>query len=524
MDDLKHNIKHKSDISKAVFGLFLITLFCKFFGFTEKMVIARFFGTDEKADVYFASMGVILSVVYMVKELIHPSLLPVYSASLLKKNLTSASLFRKVLCLVTVVLLGVVITMGLFSGFIAKICVFGFSEEKMALTSNMIRFLSPACLFLGLSMLICTILNSHKKFYKAALPEAGMKLFIVVGLLGLVPFFGLYALPVVLLIGAGIAFCVQLGFVPETRHLMNFNSAPAKAEFNSVLVLMSPLVIGVVFSHASGLVDNMLASTLPTGHLSYLGYSKKLTDAILLLGPVALMTVVFSQLAHLWASDCLDEFKQLFGKALRIILYVGIPAAIIIVALRGPIVQVIFEGGRFDVESTVGTSRALFVYAVGIVTFSLESLIVYTFYAARNTKIPVIAGVSCVVLDIILAIVFLKPFGYLGIAWAFVISRTIKVICLTVILEKRFRFVCSSLSLIFLGKLAIVTLTSTLVLTAINSKASDGSLINKIVFNLMLPVAGFAGTFVIGSYLLGIKELNELVGMVLRRKKNRNIT
>ena len=80
---------------------------------------------------------------------------------------------------------------------------------------------------------------------------------------------------------------------------------------------MGPLVIGVVFSHLSGLVDNMLASTLPTGHLSYLGYSKKLIDAILLIGPVALVTVVYSQLSHLALEPTKDEFKRLFIKAFR---------------------------------------------------------------------------------------------------------------------------------------------------------------------------------------------------------------
>ena len=85
--DLPQDIKNESGIStgknslgRLLFGLSSIAIFTKIFGFGEKLVIAHFFGTGDTADVYFASIGVIFSFVFLVKELVYPSLLPVFAA------------------------------------------------------------------------------------------------------------------------------------------------------------------------------------------------------------------------------------------------------------------------------------------------------------------------------------------------------------------------------------------------------------------------------------------------------------
>ena len=72
-----HNNQYKGDALKAkmplgriVFSLSAIAMFAKIFGFAEKVVIAHFFGTSDTADVYFASMGIVLSIVWLIRELI----------------------------------------------------------------------------------------------------------------------------------------------------------------------------------------------------------------------------------------------------------------------------------------------------------------------------------------------------------------------------------------------------------------------------------------------------------------------
>jgi putative peptidoglycan lipid II flippase len=281
---------------------------------------------------------------------------------------------------------------------------------------------------------------------------------------------------------------------------------------------MGPLVLGVVFSHLSGLVDNMLASTLPTGQLSFLGYSKKLIDAILLVAPVALVTVVYSQLSHLNAEGKPDEFNALFMRTLRLILFISVPIAIMLVMLRKPIIAALFERGKFTEESTLGTSEALFIYGAGFVILSIETLIVYSFYALSNTKTPVRTGILGVLLNVTLAVILVKPFGFAAIAWAFVFSKTVKVIILLLAMNKRLRFSHDHEFIDFTLKIAAISLFSAVCLYLLKDIDTQSTFIPVSVFKFSVPAAGFSLVFALGCWLLKVKELNYLSGIFLRKK------
>ncbi|HPS56015.1 MAG TPA: lipid II flippase MurJ, partial [Sedimentisphaerales bacterium] len=275
---------------------------------------------------------------------------------------------------------------------------------------------------------------------------------------------------------------------------------------------------GVVFSHISGLVDNMLASTLPTGQLSSLGYSKKIIDAILLIGPVALVTVVYSQLSHLSAEGKYDEFRTLFIRSLRLILFLSIPACVVLIMLKQPLVAALFERGRFTHQSTLGTSQVLFIYATGFVTFAIESLVVFGFYALSNTKVPVRVGIFAVLLDIIIAISLIGYFGVSAIAWAYVVSKTIKVLILLLAMDRKFRFSHDYAFINFILKVTASSLVAAICLYIIKGLNQDGSFSQEFIFNLSIPAAGFATIFLLCCSLFKIKEMNLLLAILLHRK------
>ena len=519
---IEKGTRRKTSIGKIAAGLSVIAVLSKVFGFAEKLIVAHFFGTDAHADVYFASMGIILSVVFLVKELIYPSVLPVFAQILKISFSASSDLFRKVFFRLLSVLAVFAVIAVLFSDVITRILVPGFSEDKKLLTSSLLKFLAPGCFFMCLMTFTQSVLNCRKNFLKAAIPEAGFKLFMAAGLIVFVPTMDIYALAVVALIGSILAFIIQFIFIPESKAILAYGVYKANDEFDKILKLMGPLVLGVVFSHISGLVDNMLASTLPTGQLSFLGYSKKLVDAILLVGPVALVTVVYSQLSHLNAEGKPDEFKALFVRTLRLILFISVPTAIMLVMLRGPVIVALFERGKFTEESTLGTSQALFIYGTGLVIFSIETLIVYSFYALSNTKTPVRTGILGVLLNVALAVILVRPFGFSAIAWAFVFSKTVKVIILLLAMDKKIKFFHDHEFIDFILKIVAISLFSAFCLYLLKGIDTGSTFIPAAVFKFSVPAAGFSLVFALGCWLLKIKELNYLTGIVLRKKSLKN--
>ncbi|HUT31191.1 MAG TPA: murein biosynthesis integral membrane protein MurJ [Sedimentisphaerales bacterium] len=505
-------------LGRIVFGLSAIAVLAKVFGFAEKMVVAYFFGAGETTDVYFAAVGMVLSVVFIVKELVYPSLLPVFAASMSESPPASASLFRKVFLSATMFLVVVAAMLTVFPGAVARILVPGFSQSLRETTSGLLRLLAPAALFLGLTMVTYTTLNARRRFMTAALTEAGLKVFVVAGLLALVPSLGIRAVAVVLGIGALSCLLAQLYFIPERRMLFKpAGTADKSRHFAKMLTLMGPLALGVVFSHISGWVDTVLASTLPRGQLSYLGYSKKVIDAILLIVPVALVTVVYSELSHLASAKEHEKFRLLAGKAFRILVYLSVPAACVLIGLREPIVSSLFQRGQFNSASTLGTSRAFAVYAFGLVTLFLEPLFVHTFFALSDTKTPVKYGILCVFLDIGLAILLLRRFEALGIAGAFVISKTIKIVILGAVLHRRVGIF--DLRLIgFSAKLAASSAAVWVVLKLLLAIDNPDSFIYTAAYDLMLPAAGALVTFVVLSHVLRFDEFKAVWSLLRFRR------
>lgn len=515
----KSNYFSAGRLGKIVFGLSAIAVLAKVFGFAEKMVVAYFFGAGETADVYFAAVGMVLSVVFIVKELVYPSLLPVFAASMSDSPAASASLFRKVFISASMFLVVVAAMLAVFPGEVASILVPGFSESLRETTSGLLRLLAPATLFMGLMMVTYTTLNARRRFMTAALTEAGLKVFLVAGLLALVPALGIRAVAVVLGIGAMSCLFAQLCFIPERRMLFRAaGTANDKSRhFGRMLALMGPLALGVIFSHISGWVDTVLASTLPRGQLSYLGYSKKVIDAILLIVPVALVTVVYSELSHLASAKEHEKFRLLARKAFRVLVYLGVPAACVLIGLREPIVRFLFQRGRFDSASTFGTSRAFAVYAFGLVTLFLEPLFVHSFFALSDTKTPVKYGILCVFLDIGLALLLLRRFEALGIAGAFVISKTIKIFILGTVLHRRVGIFDQRL-IAFSAKLAASCAAVWVVVRLLLAIDNPDSFLYTAVCDLMLPAAGALVTFVVLSHVLRFDEFRAVWSLLRFRR------
>lgn len=521
----KNNVKETSvsndsfRLAGIVVSLSTIALLTKVFGFAEKFVIGYFFGTSDTADVYFASTAIILSIIWFVKELMYPTLLPVFADSMSQSKTASGNLFRKAFLSAAGFLVAASLLLLLSPGLLTRILLPGFSESKRIFTSGMLRTLAPAAFFLGLATVTFTTLNAHRRFLKAAIPEALNKLFIVLGLVLLIPVLGIHSLALVMGLGGLACLLAQLYFIPERSFLWkNKKNEGDNDYFKKVLLLMGPVAFGVVFSHISGHVDNLLASTLPSGRLSYLGYSKKLIDAILLIGPVALVTVVYAQLSHLASANEYEKFRTLISKSFRLIIYLSVPVACLLTGLREPIIRFLFQRGQFTADSTFGTSQAFMIYAIGLTTFSLETLFVYSFFAVKDTKTPVLYGVLCVLLDILLAIVLLRPLGYLGIAGAFVISKTIKILALGTVLSKRHTGIFDLQIIPFSIKLAATTCMVWISLKILlNINNSDSSL-DTLIFDLILPGGGALLAFIGCSYFLRIEEFKAMLSLLKYRK------
>jgi len=508
-------------VGTTAIALASVAVLAKAMGFGEKVVIAHYFGTTATADTYFAATGILFSAVFLARELIYPTLLPTLSKAMTLSpgvfNDLFARMFRWTILLVVLAAAAWAILMPQIASLLAP----GFPDHQRAELARLLRWLLPAGTLMALIAVTYTTLNAKGRLVVASLAEAASKAALLVSAALLIPLSGLGAIPIAVLIGAVACLGIHLA-VLRPSGIVRLRLSPASGKLlGRTAALMAPIVIGVVFSHISDVVDNLLASCLPAGRLSCLNYAKKITDAILLAGPTALAVVLYARASRLASLSRHGELTELVGKGLRLLLFLGVPIACLMIELRATIVRTLFEHGSFDPVSTAGVAGALLVYGLGLPALSIEGLCTYAFYSMSDTRTPVTAGVLCVLLDIALAVLLARSMGYLGIITALVIAKTVKVVALLVLLHRKLnRRLVSRQWVVFVIKLALASAVMWLVVRFVGRQvlAAGISTIIPLIGSCIVAAIVYVGT----SYLLGMKEPRLMIDSVpWRRLLNR---
>jgi putative peptidoglycan lipid II flippase len=147
---------------------------------------------------------------------------------------------------------------------------------------------------------------------------------------------------------------------------------------------------------------------MPQGSVMSLYIAGRLTELVLGAYAISVATAILPMMSHQAAAKDYETLKKTFAFALRIVWFIALPGALGLIILRQPIIQILFQHGRFSAESTQLTSRALLFYAVGLPAFAGLKLIVPAFYSTQDTRTPVRIAAYALGLNILLNALFLE--------------------------------------------------------------------------------------------------------------------
>jgi putative peptidoglycan lipid II flippase len=132
-----------------------------------------------------------------------------------------------------------------------------------------------------------------------------------------------------------------------------------------------------------------------------------------------------------------EEAKRLFRHALRLSLFVAVPAAVALVVLAEPTATVFFGRGRYDAVAIRETTRSLVWQAAGIWAVASVRTIVPMFHAHNDTRTPVIASAFNLVAFIGLSLLLMGPMQHAGLALATTAAAVTQLFVLIWLLRKK---------------------------------------------------------------------------------------
>ncbi len=267
----------------------------------------------------------------------------------------------------------------------------------LPLTVLLMRIMLLSTIIFGASSVIMATLNARQHFFLPALAPSIYNLGIILG--GVVWLAAGRPLTAVgfavgTVAGALGHLLIQLpGLkIKQARYTPSFKiNDPGVIQ---VLRLMAPRVLGLSFSQINLIIITLLTNSLVWGSLVALNTAFRLI--ILPQGIIgqALGIAAFPTMAALAARSAYEEIRQILVDSLRLLVFLGLPAAVIFMILGGQIITILFERGMFDAEATQLATNALFFYALALIPLMALEVTARTFYALKDTWTPVLAGAA----------------------------------------------------------------------------------------------------------------------------------
>jgi putative peptidoglycan lipid II flippase len=414
---LTETVAQKRQILKSASIISIITVVSRVLGYVRDQRLTLLLGTTGLADSFVLAYRIPNVLRRLVGEgSMTASFIPVFTDYMRHRSKEDTWAFANRLFWTFCVILAAITVAGVILSplFVRFFSMFG-SNQNPAEAIYLNRLMFPYVLFIGMAAMAMAILNCFHIFgTPAATPILLNICFILFSTAVVWRHFSspAAALAVGVLVGGIFQFFLQ---VPQlVKRGMSFQFGVSLTDPGVVRVgkLMVPGFVGIGIAQINLLVDTVFANAkvMPQGSLISLYVADRVTELVLGGYAIAVATAILPMMSHQASAGDFEGMKKTFLFSLRIVSFITIPAAVGLVILREPIVQVLFQHGLFVAESTRLTARALLYYSMGLPAFAAVKLIVPAFYSTQDTRTPVRVAVISMLANILLNVIFLFYF------------------------------------------------------------------------------------------------------------------
>ena len=399
------------------------TMVSRILGFVRDILLARLLGAGLLADAFFVAFKLPNFFRRMFAEgTITVALVPVLSDQR-QEGEAEAHRYLNALATMLLLILTLFTVAGiLFMPWLLLLFAPGFADEpeRWQQALQLARWMFPYLALISLTAMAWGVLNTYKRFSLAAATPALLNIAIIAAALFLAPFFDnpAQALAIGVVAGGILQLVVQfpalkrIGWVP--RLSFEFRQ-PAIGE---TLKLFGPALLAIAAVQLNILVGTILATLLETGAVSYLYYADRIVQLPLALFGIAMSTALLPTLSgHFSRGDRAAAIGDL-RSGLAWLTWLTLPAVVGAMVLAEPIIVALFERGAFTHADSIATAKTLQAYAIGLIAFCWVRLLAAACYAGKDAKAPMRYAAVSVAANIVLAIILMQQWSYVGLALA----------------------------------------------------------------------------------------------------------
>lgn len=480
----------------------------------EALVAARL-GANLEMDAYFFAFTFSVRLPEYMLTAIAASLVPVY---IHRKEKGHTALFTStVINLYMLLLLGATAFVVTTARFSVSALASGFDTSGQQLLLRLILILSPTIMLTGLWGMLKTLLNAEGLFFVSAISIA----FLSAGVIGAViltsPQLGIYSLPLGVLVASVCQVIWTAYWLRRKGFRYGFMLDLNEPELRRFLALLWPCVVGAALGYATTIIDRSMASHLPAGSISALGYADRPMSALARTSIFSVNTVLLPSFSQQSIDSDRESFKRSVAQTLGMLTFVMTPLSLVLVVLRMPLIQLLFQRGRFDAVATTNTADVFGGYALGLMPMAIAITLSTVFNALEDTKTPSFFGAgSNLISKIVFNLVLIAAFGATGIALATSLMYVVSGTLLLFILHRRLQVIGGKR---LLKTFSTVLIASLLAVSPVYLIATHSGMPPVVV--IIMGVLVGSTLYSLFSALLRIPELLSVYGYLLKLKNHR---
>ncbi len=515
-------------------------------GLAREKTLAYLFGASAQLDAFRVAV-IVPKTFYdlLIGGHVNGAIIPVLSEIVTLKG--RDELWKVVNILLSLLLFsvtGLVLLVLAFAPQIVRLAAGGYDDQTLALATSLLRVTTPALIFLSLFAVFSGTLYALKRFTWPAFAGIVFNTSIVAVTLLLAqsqqihlnpfaagfaaitierPESAIMAAALGWLIGAIAQMILQLSAlnIRNIRITFHWRHPALRRIFLLYLPVMFSLLLDTLvirfFSY------NLASQTGIEGSLTYMDAATTLIQFPQGLVATAISVAILPTLAAQTAlSDEKSQaaYRDTLGLGLRLATTLIIPAALGLFVLATPIIMLLFQGGEFTSADTLITAQALRYYLIGLPFAALDLLLVYAFYARKDTFTPALIGLFSHGVYIVTVLLLFERFSLYSLMLADSLKHIVHASISGVLLHRRLRgfgdqrlLLTTAKTLLAAGAMVIV---AELLLPPLYANiGTDGSLRQLLLVVIAGGVSG--GVFLLLAMLLRIEELRWMAGLLRRR-------
>ncbi len=435
-------LKRQNNIISAAVVIMTTIIFSQVLGLVRQRLLVSIFGASDTLGIYLASTRIPeFFFQLIIAGALTSAFIPVFSDYLAKDKEEEAKKIASTLLFLSVIIFSVVsFFLIIFAREISSLVAPGFSPSQIDLMTNLTRIIILGEIIFIVGSFFSSILQSYNHFFIPGIASALYNLGIIMGIIFLYQFVGIYSAAYGVILGAFIFVLAQLPTIKSLgfsfKPNLSLDSVKNAAVWN-VFKLIWPRTLSIAIFQLGSLVTVTLVSFLQNPGRNYVIYDYAQTLAF---APVALFGQAIAQASFpilAKEKDNPEHFKLTFMTSFNQLFYLILPISALLLVLRIPVVRLIYGASQFDWQATVLTGRTLSFFAISLFAQALIYLVSRGFYALHDTKTPLVIGSISTFLMIIFASVFIFYYnlGVESIALAYSIGSILNFLIMFIFLD-----------------------------------------------------------------------------------------